>query len=104
MKMTYSQITQMMDPSPTKLFVFIEEHENSIQDGFWEFSFVGGDGSDSWLSLPADRHNHGCNLSFADGHVESWKWLWPKQFAGYPTPDANNQDLHDLRKLQASCP
>src|SRR5436190_9315167 len=27
MKMTYSQITQMMDPSPTKLFVFIEEHE-----------------------------------------------------------------------------
>jgi prepilin-type processing-associated H-X9-DG protein len=22
--------------------------------------------------LPADRHSHGCNLSFADRHVEHW--------------------------------
>jgi prepilin-type N-terminal cleavage/methylation domain-containing protein/prepilin-type processing-associated H-X9-DG protein len=104
MKTTYSQISQMTDPPPAKLFVFIDEHEKSIEDGFWEFSFVGGDGSDGWSSLPADRHNKGCNLSFADGHVEPWKWLWPKRFTGYFQPVANNQDFRDLRRLQAACP
>jgi len=104
MKLTYSQISLMSDPSPSKLFVFIDEHEKSIEDGFWEFSFVGVQGMDDWLSLPADRHNQGCNLSFADGHVESWKWSRPKRFAGYPTPATINQDLHDLRRLQAACP
>jgi prepilin-type N-terminal cleavage/methylation domain-containing protein/prepilin-type processing-associated H-X9-DG protein len=103
MKTTYSQIARMTDPSPAKLFVFIDEHEKSIEDGFWEFSFVGGDGGDDWLSLPADRHTQGCSLSFADGHVESWKWLWPKKFTNYGQV-AKDQDLRDLRRLQASCP
>src|SRR4029077_6580252 len=76
MKTTYSQITVMTDPSPSTPFVFIVEHEKYIKDGFWEVSFVGGPGSDGWDSLPADRHNQGCNLSFAAGHVESWKWSW----------------------------
>ena len=28
--------------------------------------------------LPTDRHNRAANLSFADGHVEHWKWAVPK--------------------------
>jgi prepilin-type processing-associated H-X9-DG protein len=28
--------------------------------------------------MPTDRHNQAANLSFADGHVEHWKWLVPK--------------------------
>jgi prepilin-type processing-associated H-X9-DG protein len=28
--------------------------------------------------MPSDRHNRGANLSFADGHVEHWKWKVPK--------------------------
>ena len=103
MKTTYSQITSMTDPSPAKLFVFIDEHEKSIDDGFWEISFVGGPGEKTWLALSADRHNQGCNLSFADGHAEPWKWLWPKRFISYGQ-SAKDQDLRDLRRLQASCP
>lgn len=30
--------------------------------------------------MPANRHNQGANLSFADGHVEPWKWRAPKVF------------------------
>ena len=99
----------MTDPSPAKLFVFIDEHEKSIEDGFWEFSFVGGPpGGDVWLSLPADRHNQGCNLSFADGHVETWKWSWRKNFIDHGQqegqPVVNDQDHRELRRLQSACP
>ncbi|HSU54803.1 MAG TPA: H-X9-DG-CTERM domain-containing protein, partial [Candidatus Dormibacteraeota bacterium] len=27
-----------------------------------------------WFDKPADRHNQGANLSFADGHAERWRW------------------------------
>jgi prepilin-type processing-associated H-X9-DG protein len=33
-----------------------------------------------WFDLPANRHNRGCGLSFADGHAERWQWKIPKIF------------------------
>ena len=35
---------------------------------------------DRWWDPPANRHSQGGNLSFADGHVERWKWEAPKVF------------------------
>jgi len=29
----------------------------------------------TWVSFPATRHNQAGTLSFADGHVELWRWL-----------------------------
>jgi prepilin-type processing-associated H-X9-DG protein len=31
--------------------------------------------------MPANRHNQGACLSFADGHVERWKWRVPMLYA-----------------------
>lgn len=45
--------------------------ECSIDDGCFLLTPVPGE---SWRNLPADRHSQGCNFSFADGHVEHWKW------------------------------
>ena len=28
------------------------------------------------VNTPADRHWSGATLSFADGHVELWRWQW----------------------------
>ena len=54
------------------------------------------------LYWPASRHNLGCNMSFADGHVEHWKWKgpWVFKFTGYgaSTPQ---QDV-DLVRVQAT--
>jgi prepilin-type processing-associated H-X9-DG protein len=51
--------------------------------------------------MPADRHNQGAVLSFADGHVERWRWraamTFPRLFAAV-TP----QQLPDFKRIQSA--
>lgn len=97
---------------PGNTFVFIEEHENSR----WESSFIvvptvapasfkaAATPETSWISIPADRHEQGCNLSFADGHIEYWRWYSPKlQKDSKLSSSAVNRtrDIRDLTRLQA---
>ena len=101
-----TRLTEINNPSPSKMFVFIEEHESSIwSGGFYvspksRFSLA----SASWSSTPSDRHAQGCNISFADLHVEHWKWAWPKGLNLNNHPAQNHQELRDLQRLQDSVP
>lgn len=60
-------------PSPSRIFVFIEEHPDSINDGY----FLNKPESYKWMDLPASWHHGAANVSFADGHLETHKWLFP---------------------------
>jgi len=60
-------------PKPSEIFVFIEEHPDSINDGYFLNLIYSG----KWHDLPASYHSGGANLSFADGHLEIHKWLDP---------------------------
>lgn len=57
-------------PKPSQIFVFIEEHANSIGDGYFLNQFE----TNQWLRLPAAYHNGAVNLSFSDGHLETHRW------------------------------
>jgi prepilin-type processing-associated H-X9-DG protein/prepilin-type N-terminal cleavage/methylation domain-containing protein len=70
----YSQVT---NPPVSKLFVFIDENEATLQDTQFGYPMPNNDYG-YWFDMPANRHNQGANLSFADGHVEYWHWLVPK--------------------------
>lgn len=59
-------------PDPSRIFVLIEEHPDSIYDGY----FLNKPESLEWLHLPASYHGGGANVAFADGHVETHKWLF----------------------------
>ena len=108
-----TKLAQIKNPAGT--FVFIDEHENSISDGVFFLHVPGDDGEQAeanndptfkgahWMNNPADRHGQGCNLSFADGHAEHWKWSWPKN-AGMDVDVANQTDYQDLRRLQTGIP
>jgi prepilin-type N-terminal cleavage/methylation domain-containing protein/prepilin-type processing-associated H-X9-DG protein len=62
-------------PKPTEIFFFIEEHPNSIQDGY--FLNQPDNLPLKWKRLPASYHNGAANLSYADGHIETHKWVCP---------------------------
>ena len=61
----------------SSVFVFLDEHEDSINDGFF---FVGASSALAfgWNDLPASSHNRAANLVFADGHAEKHKWMDPR--------------------------
>ncbi len=85
-------------PPPSQAYVFLDEHQNSIDDGTFG---VAPDG-DKWYNLPATWHQKGCNFSFADGHAEHWRWLDPRT----PSVSQINSVVHvpsnrDLKRLQA---
>lgn len=66
------RLSVIRNPSTTS--VFIEENQISIDNGaigFWQTNRSG-----VW-NPPTARHNNGCNLSFLDGHAETFRWRGP---------------------------
>jgi prepilin-type processing-associated H-X9-DG protein len=67
----YKQFLKLSDvPSPAQTYVTVDEHPDSINDGF----FIIGDTATQWGDLPASYHNGACGFSFSDGHAEVHKW------------------------------
>ncbi len=113
-----SKFSQISDPS--RVFTFLEEHPNSIDDGVFFFHCPGDAGEQDqlrddprnkyggahWMNVVTDRHRRGFNVDFADGHADYWKWNWPKNF---PIRDAdrdiaNAQDYKDYQRIQGGLP
>jgi len=74
----FFKITQI--PQPTEIFVFLDEHPDSINDGY----FVNEAGTPAqsyyneyaeWTHLPASYHNNSAAFSFADGHSALHHWF-----------------------------
>ncbi len=57
-------------PRPSKTWLVIDEHPDSINDGY----FINNPGGGAWQDIPASYHNGACGFSFADGHSEIKKW------------------------------
>lgn len=91
---SFSKLTDINNPPPTKLFVFIDVHEDSILDSLFGIPLPGSSLDGNWFDIPANRHNKACNLTFADGHAEHRKWRVPKVFKQnlQPVPPEELQD------------
>jgi prepilin-type N-terminal cleavage/methylation domain-containing protein len=68
---TNQKETDIRHPAPSKAFVFIDEREDSIDDGYYAIQT----GPPSWQNVPAAWHSRGDVLSFADAHAEHWRWF-----------------------------
>ena len=87
---------------PTDIFVFLDEHPDSINDGWFVFCSGGNPAErNDWSDLPASYHNGACGFSFADGHSEIKKWQVPttrrgvlKSTTGFPV--AVGTDKRDI--------
>ena len=71
---TYRKYSDIVTPSPAQAFVFLDEHPDGIDDGYF---LVFLDRKEAWANLPANYHNGACGFSFSDGHGEIRKWKDP---------------------------
>jgi len=88
-------MSDLASPSPAQTWIFIDERESSINDGWFAVDMYDQLGSAIWVDLPAVRHNRGAVLSFADGHAEFKKWQDSRTMANIDpnTPSPNNPDI-----------
>jgi prepilin-type N-terminal cleavage/methylation domain-containing protein/prepilin-type processing-associated H-X9-DG protein len=78
-ELCWHRLGQIQRPGPSRAAVFIEEHEKSIQQSAFGINAPNSltlfdSALWTWISFPATRHNNAGTLSFADGHVETWRW------------------------------
>ncbi len=74
----YKTMNDVVDPGPSMTWVFIDEREDSINDGEMIVGMNGyPDAPAQWkiVDYPASYHGGAGGLSFADGHSEIKKWL-----------------------------
>jgi prepilin-type N-terminal cleavage/methylation domain-containing protein/prepilin-type processing-associated H-X9-DG protein len=71
----YHKFTDITDPPSSKAWVFIDEHEDTIDSGTFGVATPSDEKVYAWWgNLPASRHANGATISFADGHVEIHRW------------------------------
>jgi prepilin-type N-terminal cleavage/methylation domain-containing protein len=67
---TFVRDSELAASRPSALWVLLDEHPLSIDDGWF---LVTMDDSRPFASYPATRHEKGYALNFADGHAETFK-------------------------------
>ena len=60
--------------SASELLVFLDEHPDSINDGYFIATLSGYGGLYGWCDVPATYHNGACGFAFLDGHSEIKRW------------------------------
>jgi prepilin-type processing-associated H-X9-DG protein len=73
----YIKESDLVAPTPSQLWVMLEEHPDFINDSAFAVQMPPNPGFTEWIDLPAKYHNNACDFSFADGHAESHLWQDP---------------------------
>lgn len=105
----YRKYSDMNDPGPANTFVFLDEREDSINDGMFVVDMNGfpdSPGRTQIVDIPASYHNGSGGFSFADGHAETKKWkhpdttppLKPNTIIPFGRPSRNNPDVYWMQE------
>jgi prepilin-type N-terminal cleavage/methylation domain-containing protein/prepilin-type processing-associated H-X9-DG protein len=87
------KFTQISTPGPSTAIVFVDESVNSVDD-----CVLGMDWTD-WRNSPTQHHTKGCAFSFADGHVERWRWTGITSEQGIFTAASTTASKNDLQRV-----
>jgi len=89
--LVYTKQSSMTDPGPSRTWVFLDEREDSINDGYFVTDMIGyadKPAASKIVDYPASYHNRAGGFSFADGHSEIKQWRDPRT-----TPKVGKNDL-----------
>ena len=71
----WKKTTDPKKRSPTELLVLLDEHPDSINDGYYIATLSGYGGLYGWCDVPATFHNGACGFAFLDGHSQVKRWI-----------------------------
>ena len=77
----YLSANDMVDPGPSKTFVFLDHREDAIGKAAFWVEMKGYSDKPEQLAIadfPGSYHHRAGGLSFADGHAEIHRWLDPR--------------------------
>lgn len=97
---SFIKMTAIINPRSPQASVFFDEADNSICNNVMAINqavgtqqYIVAPPDYVYRHLPADRHNLGGTLSFADGHAEFHKWTGPFLIADNQISDAGNPSI-----------
>ena len=70
----YPKSSDMIDPKPSNLWVFMDENPDSVNDAAYAVKMDLAGASATWQDGPGTGHGGACGFAFADGHSEIKKW------------------------------
>jgi prepilin-type N-terminal cleavage/methylation domain-containing protein/prepilin-type processing-associated H-X9-DG protein len=106
----FRKYSDIQRPSPAMAWVFIDEREDSINDGLFQTDLKDRGASARIVDYPAGYHGRAAGILFADGHAEIKHWrdarttppLNPKALIPLNVPSANNPDVAWLQERSSS--
>jgi prepilin-type N-terminal cleavage/methylation domain-containing protein/prepilin-type processing-associated H-X9-DG protein len=110
----FKKYSTLNSPSPSKAWVFVEEREDGINDGWFAVDMGSFDphrpAAHTIVDYPASYHNSAAAFSFADGHAEVRKWIDPRTVPklkfGVALPlgvsSPNNKDIDWIQERTSS--
>jgi len=68
------KFSEIQSPTPSMMFVFIDQHPDYVSDPHFHMSLAAG-GQAMFLDVPSANHGGSGTLTYADGHAERRKWV-----------------------------
>ncbi len=106
----FRKYSDIIRPSPAMAWVFIDEREDSINDGLFQTDLKDRGASARIVDYPAGYHGSAAGILFADGHAEIKRWRDPRttpplsknSLIPLNVPSANNQDVAWLQERSSA--
>jgi prepilin-type processing-associated H-X9-DG protein len=70
----WKKASDVKQRAPADIFVIVDEHPDSINDGFFIAVLSGYGGLYGWCDFPSTLHNGACGFAFLDGHSQIKRW------------------------------
>ena len=92
----FAKLSDMVKPPPSGVFIFVDEHPDSINDGLFGCVGPGPQSQMRWIDVPSSTHNGGAAFGMGDGSALIHQWRAPMAVTGQFNPPPLSTSMPDL--------